>query len=144
MAKPPSGGPRHSSAPSDASATPAAPAKSVPDNARASSADAAAQAAAKPASPTASSGLGGDTPLNDQPPAAAADLAALTVGMSPAQSMALLDTALAQALGQAMHNAVLRQHADRVVSQALVSAACARLLEHASLLSNTPAAEAKP
>lgn len=85
----------------------------------------------------------GGSPLNDQTSAATADLSALMVGLSPSQSMALLEATVAQTLGQAMHNAVLRQQADRVVSQALISAACARLLERASLISSTGAPEAK-
>lgn len=57
------------------------------------------------------------------------DADVLALGLAPSESLALLDATMAQTLGMAMHNAVVRQQADRVVSQALISAACARMVE---------------
>lgn len=77
------------------------------------------------------SGAANTSTLNSQITDAAATVDLLTTGFGPSQSMAILDVTLAQTLGLAMQNAVLRQQADRVVSQALISAACARILHHA-------------
>lgn len=75
---------------------------------------------------------GGD-PLNGQAAAAVANVDFLVAAMSPAQSLAMLDAVMVQTLGLAMQNAVLRQQADRVVSAAVISAACGRMLEIAGL-----------
>lgn len=87
---------------------------------------------------TEATGGGGSSPLNGQIAAAVANLDALVTGMGPAQSMAMLDAVMVQSLGLAMQGAIARQQADRVISAAVVSAACARMLEIAGLPTPAP------
>ncbi|MCY1647034.1 RebB family R body protein [Caulobacter sp. SL161] len=75
--------------------------------------------------------------------ATTADLLAL--GLAKPESAAFLDAMTSQALSLAMQNAVARQQADRIVSQALISAACANLLARAGVPSpHTPPLAAAP
>jgi hypothetical protein len=53
----------------------------------------------------------------------------LVTGESPAQSFGMLDAVMAETLGMAMHNAVMRQQAASMVSSAAVTAACAKMLQ---------------
>lgn len=53
----------------------------------------------------------------------------LVGGQAPSQSFGMLDTVMAETLGMAMHNAVMRQQASGTVNAAAVTAACARMLQ---------------
>jgi hypothetical protein len=53
----------------------------------------------------------------------------LVNGQAPSQSFGMLDTVMAETLGMAMHNAVMRQQASSTVNTAAVTATCARMLQ---------------
>lgn len=53
---------------------------------------------------------------------------ASTVGIAAAQSLAMLDMVLADALGRGMHNAYQTQHNDHIMNSAAVAAVCRRIL----------------
>jgi hypothetical protein len=53
----------------------------------------------------------------------------LMTGQSPSQAFGMLDTVMAETLGMAMHNAVLRQQAASMIGSAAVTATCARMLQ---------------
>ncbi len=52
----------------------------------------------------------------------------LLVGQGPAQSFSMLDMVLLETLGTGMHNAVARQQGASMVSNAAVTAACAKMI----------------
>ncbi len=103
-----------------------------------------------------SDGAGPYTPsaINSQILSGVIDADVLALGLAASQSQAMLDAVMGQTLGLAMHNAVVRQQADRVVSQALISVACARMVERVGFAIGTatppppvapkPAAPSKP
>ncbi|HEV2273072.1 MAG TPA: RebB family R body protein [Acidobacteriaceae bacterium] len=53
---------------------------------------------------------------------------AAVVGNAPSETKGLLDTLMAETVGMAMYNAVTNQHNAQMVSNAAVTAACARML----------------
>jgi hypothetical protein len=55
--------------------------------------------------------------------------ATLLTGQAPSQAFGILDTVMAETLGMSMHNAVMRQQADGMVSAAATTAACAKMLQ---------------
>jgi hypothetical protein len=65
--------------------------------------------------------------------------AGLVTGQSPSQAFGMLDTVMAETLGMAMHNAVLRQQAGSMVNSAAVTAACAKMLQTPYAVDITPA-----
>ena len=67
--------------------------------------------------------------LNDQIVDSVAGMAFLNIGSAPAGTQALLDAVMSETLGMAMHNAVMRQQANSVVSSAAATATCARILQ---------------
>jgi hypothetical protein len=64
--------------------------------------------------------------------------ATLLTGQSPSQAFGMLDTVMAETLGMAMHNAVMRQQAGSMVSSAAVTAACAKMLQAPITISVSP------
>lgn len=70
-----------------------------------------------------------DGTVNTQIIDAVAVNATLLTGQSPSQAFGMLDTVMAETLGMAMHNAVMRQQAGSMVSSAAVTAACAKMLQ---------------
>jgi len=93
-----------------------------------------------------SDGAGPYTPsaINSQILSGVIDADLLALGLAPSQSHAMLDAVMSQTLGLAMHNAVVRQQADRVVSQALISVACARMVERVGFAVGSPPVTPKP
>ena len=55
--------------------------------------------------------------------------ATLLTGQAPSQAFGILDTVMAETLGMSMHNAVMRQQADGMVSAAATTATCAKMLQ---------------
>lgn len=70
-----------------------------------------------------------DGTVNSQITDSVTQIVALLTGLSPSQSMGMLDAVLLDTLGMAMHNAVSRQQNSHMASQAAVTAACARMLQ---------------
>lgn len=56
------------------------------------------------------------------------DVVTLNSGGAPAQSAAMLDVVMAEAMGMSMYNAVNRQQSASMVGSAAVTAACAKML----------------
>jgi hypothetical protein len=81
-----------------------------------------------------------DTPVNSQITDAVTQANVKVVADAPAQSMAALYTTMSHSLGLAMLNAQNIQHGMQQISQAIVSAACAKIiaLEPSSSPGSTP------
>lgn len=70
-----------------------------------------------------------ETSLNTQIVDSVAAANFINIGGAPASAQALLDAVMSETLGMAMHNAVMRQQANSVVSSAATTATCARILQ---------------
>ncbi len=70
-----------------------------------------------------------ESSLNAQIVDSVAGVTFLNLGSAPANAQALLDAVMSETLGMAMHNAVMRQQANSVVSSAATTATCARILQ---------------
>jgi len=70
-----------------------------------------------------------ETSLNTQIVDSVAAANFINIGGAPAGAQALLDAVMSETLGMAMHNAVMRQQANSVVSSAATTATCARILQ---------------
>lgn len=66
--------------------------------------------------------------VNSQIVDSVTNLATLVTGQAPSQAFAMLDAVMVETLGMAMYNAVSRQQNAGMVSNAAVTAACARIL----------------
>lgn len=70
-----------------------------------------------------------ESTLNGQIVDSVASMNFINNGSSPASSQAMLNAVMAESLGMAMHNAVMRQQANSMVSSAATTAACAKMLQ---------------
>jgi len=70
-----------------------------------------------------------ESTLNSQMVDSVAAMNFINNGSSPASSQAMLNAVMAEALGMAMHNAVMRQQSSSMVSSAATTAACAKMLQ---------------
>lgn len=73
--------------------------------------------------------MSSNSTLNDQIIDSVATVDFLNIGSSPASAQAMLDAVMSETLGMAMHNAVMRQQANSLVSSAATTATCARMLQ---------------
>lgn len=70
-----------------------------------------------------------ESTLNSQMVDSVAAMNFINNGSSPTSSQAMLNAVMAEALGMAMHNAVMRQQSSSMVSSAATTAACAKMLQ---------------
>lgn len=70
-----------------------------------------------------------DSVVNAQITDSISQTIAAVVGNSPAETKSMLDTLMAETIGMAMYNAVTNQHNAQMVSNASMTASCARMLK---------------
>ncbi len=79
----------------------------------------------------------GENTINDQIIDSVDFVNNTNMGVSPSQTMAMLDAVMAETIGMAMHNAVTTQQNGQMIGNASVTATCAKIL-------SVPLAKASP